>query len=238
MPHSVRSTGFPILSSSRFERNSRARTWLANQEARSTFTLFVPMPLQPIYQQRFAGQALNSGLQWSEEGLDARLWRQLPLLALSLQAGDETNAPLNAIATAGKGTMLTAQDPAALTDVDPSLLEALGEAAARGGAGAGEEGIVALQPARALEAGGQLVQLTQLLHGFVLAARRDAVAGPVAVGLAVVARVVEAVNAAGMQDRTTFLSPTLELFVVMAATTVTAAALVCAWLDQLDEHAG
>jgi len=34
---------------------------------------------------------------------------------VSLQKGDEGNQPLNAIATAGRGTMLTAQDPAALT---------------------------------------------------------------------------------------------------------------------------
>ncbi len=34
---------------------------------------------------------------------------------VSLQRGDEANAPLNAIAKAGKGTMLTAADPAALT---------------------------------------------------------------------------------------------------------------------------
>ncbi len=34
---------------------------------------------------------------------------------VSLQKGDEANQPLNAIAAAGKGTMLTAQDPAALT---------------------------------------------------------------------------------------------------------------------------
>jgi tight adherence protein B len=34
---------------------------------------------------------------------------------VSLQVGDEGNAPLNAIATAGKGTMLAAADPAALT---------------------------------------------------------------------------------------------------------------------------
>ncbi|MCW2846826.1 MAG: hypothetical protein JWR90_800 [Marmoricola sp.] len=34
---------------------------------------------------------------------------------VSLQKGDEGNAPLNAIATAGKGTILKAQDPAALT---------------------------------------------------------------------------------------------------------------------------
>ena len=34
---------------------------------------------------------------------------------VSLQRGDEANAPLNAIAKAGKGTMLTTADPAALT---------------------------------------------------------------------------------------------------------------------------
>jgi len=34
---------------------------------------------------------------------------------VSLQKGDEANAPLNAIARAGKGTMLTTEDPAALT---------------------------------------------------------------------------------------------------------------------------
>ena len=34
---------------------------------------------------------------------------------VSLQRGDEANAPLNAIADAGKGTMLTTEDPAALT---------------------------------------------------------------------------------------------------------------------------
>ena len=34
---------------------------------------------------------------------------------VSLQSGDEANAPLNAIADAGKGTMLTTADPAALT---------------------------------------------------------------------------------------------------------------------------
>jgi tight adherence protein B len=34
---------------------------------------------------------------------------------VSLQDGDEANAPLNAIADAGKGTLLTTQDPAALT---------------------------------------------------------------------------------------------------------------------------
>ena len=34
---------------------------------------------------------------------------------VSLQEGDEANAPLNAIAVAGKGTVLTTQDPAALT---------------------------------------------------------------------------------------------------------------------------
>ena len=34
---------------------------------------------------------------------------------VSLQRGDEANAPLNAIARAGKGTMLTTEDPAALT---------------------------------------------------------------------------------------------------------------------------
>ena len=34
---------------------------------------------------------------------------------VSLQVGDEANEPLNAIATAGKGTMLAAADPAALT---------------------------------------------------------------------------------------------------------------------------
>jgi tight adherence protein B len=34
---------------------------------------------------------------------------------VSLQRGDEANAPLNAIAKAGKGTMLTTEDPAALT---------------------------------------------------------------------------------------------------------------------------
>ena len=34
---------------------------------------------------------------------------------VSLQRGDEANAPLNAIADAGKGTMLTTADPAALT---------------------------------------------------------------------------------------------------------------------------
>jgi len=34
---------------------------------------------------------------------------------VSLQSGDEANAPLNAIADAGKGTMLTTEDPAALT---------------------------------------------------------------------------------------------------------------------------
>ena len=34
---------------------------------------------------------------------------------VSLQRGDEANAPLNAIADAGKGTMLTAAEPAALT---------------------------------------------------------------------------------------------------------------------------
>jgi tight adherence protein B len=34
---------------------------------------------------------------------------------VSLQKGDEANAPLNAIAAAGKGTVLQAQDPAALT---------------------------------------------------------------------------------------------------------------------------
>jgi tight adherence protein B len=34
---------------------------------------------------------------------------------VSLQKGDEANAPLNAIAKAGKGTLLTTEDPAALT---------------------------------------------------------------------------------------------------------------------------
>ena len=34
---------------------------------------------------------------------------------VSLQQGDEANQPLNAIAKAGEGTMLTTADPAALT---------------------------------------------------------------------------------------------------------------------------
>ena len=44
---------------------------------------------------------------------------------VSLQVGDEANAPLNAIATAGKGTMLTTADPAALTAAFASEADAL-----------------------------------------------------------------------------------------------------------------
>ena len=44
---------------------------------------------------------------------------------VSLQRGDEANAPLNAIADAGKGTVLTTEDPAALTAAFAKEAEAL-----------------------------------------------------------------------------------------------------------------
>lgn len=44
---------------------------------------------------------------------------------VSLQQGDEANAPLNAIASAGKGTMIAATDPAALTTAFAKEADAL-----------------------------------------------------------------------------------------------------------------
>jgi tight adherence protein B len=50
-----------------------------------------------------------------DEVLDAIKSSDAQVNVVSLQRGDEANAPLNAIAEAGKGTMLTTEDPAALT---------------------------------------------------------------------------------------------------------------------------
>ena len=63
---------------------------------------------------------LSDGKDTTTTPLDDRAWSEIKasdaqVNVVSLQRGDEANAPLNAIAKAGKGTVLTTQDPAALT---------------------------------------------------------------------------------------------------------------------------
>ena len=79
--------------------------------------------MPPVRPSASAGQrkilVLSDGKDTTRTSLDEVLEEiktsEAQVNVVSLQRGDEANAPLNAIAEAGKGTMLTAADPGALT---------------------------------------------------------------------------------------------------------------------------